>query len=86
MSNQSRVILGLLGAAAAGAIIGLLLAPEKGSELRQKIADTTGDWIDELGNAYNTGKEEFNNIKSKVMGKAEGFADDQMNRASNSMG
>lgn len=89
MSNQSKIVLGLLGAVAAGAILGLLLAPEKGTELRQRIKDTTGNWVDQLGEAFNTGKEEFNNLKNKVMSKGEGYmseAEDQFNRANNSMG
>ena len=37
MTTTSKIALGILGAAAAGVVIGLLLAPEKGSEMRQKI-------------------------------------------------
>ena len=37
MTTNTKIILGIVGAAAAGAVIGLLLAPEKGSELRERI-------------------------------------------------
>ena len=40
MTTKSKVILGLVGAAAAGVIVGLLLAPEKGSDLRKKVKET----------------------------------------------
>ena len=48
--------MGVLGAAAAGVVIGLLIAPEKGSETRKKIKNTAGDWADNLGHLWNKGK------------------------------
>jgi gas vesicle protein len=57
MSTQSKVLLGILGAAAAGVVIGLLIAPEKGADMRKKIRKTAGDWADNLGNLWSHGKE-----------------------------
>ena len=57
MSTQSKVLLGILGAAAAGVVIGLLIAPEKGSDMRKKIRKTAGDWADNLGQLWTKGKE-----------------------------
>lgn len=37
-------IASFLGGAVAGAAVGLLLAPEKGSDIRSKIADTVDDF------------------------------------------
>lgn len=48
MTNRNKVLLGILGAAAAGVVIGLLIAPEKGKEMRKKIKRTAGDWMDNL--------------------------------------
>ncbi|MEO5681681.1 MAG: YtxH domain-containing protein [Chitinophagaceae bacterium] len=42
MAN-SKVILGFIAGASLGAIAAILLAPEKGTELRKKIADKTVD-------------------------------------------
>ena len=39
MNSSTKVILGIIGAAAAGAVIGMLLAPEKGSDIRQRVKD-----------------------------------------------
>ncbi len=39
MQDNSKVVLGVLAGLVAGAAIGFLLAPEKGSEIREKIQD-----------------------------------------------
>ena len=51
------MILGLTVAAAAGAAIGMLLAPEKGTELQSKLRETTRTWLDELGQLVGAGKQ-----------------------------
>jgi gas vesicle protein len=66
MTTGTKVFLGILGAAAAGVAIGLLIAPEKGSETRKRIAKTTSDWADQVGNLLKNGREEFENLKSKA--------------------
>ena len=71
MSTTSKLILGLAGAVAAGVVIGLLIAPEKGSETRKKIKDTAGDWANKLGDVFAAGKEELENLKSKASSAAD---------------
>ena len=39
MNNTSKIIIASAAGAAFGAVIGILFAPEKGFELRRKIAD-----------------------------------------------
>jgi gas vesicle protein len=48
MNTKSKVVLGILGAAAAGVVIGMLLAPEKGKETRKKLRKTAEDWADSV--------------------------------------
>lgn len=48
MSSTTKIVLGMMAAAAAGAAIGVLLAPEKGSDLRKRIKDNFNEWVDEL--------------------------------------
>ena len=40
----------LLAGVAAGVCIGLLVAPDKGSETRKKVAEATSDWADKFMN------------------------------------
>jgi gas vesicle protein len=63
MNSTSKIVLAIIGAAAAGAIIGMLVAPEKGSDLRKKISDTAGDWSSQLTQLLASGKEQLDNLK-----------------------
>jgi gas vesicle protein len=62
MTTRGKIALGILGAAAAGVVIGLLIAPDKGSEVRKRIKRTTGTWVDNVGQLLKKGKhhEEMN--------------------------
>ena len=68
MSSGTKWTLGIIGAIAAGVCIGLLIAPEKGSETRKKIADTASDWTDKLKNVFNNGREQYEDLKEKARG------------------
>lgn len=65
MSGKTKLILGLAGAAAAGVIVGLLLAPEKGTDTRTKIRETATDWTDQLSDLFSSAKEELSNLRNK---------------------
>lgn len=52
MSN-SKAALGFLAGAAAGAILGILFAPDSGKETRKKISKKTSDMSDNLKNSFN---------------------------------
>jgi gas vesicle protein len=56
MNTKSKIVVGILGAAAAGVVIGLLVAPEKGSDVRKKLRKTAGGWADSLGELWTRGK------------------------------
>ncbi len=66
MTTKSKVILGLVGAAAAGVLVGLLLAPEKGTDLRKNIGKTAGDWADHLTDLFANAKGELSNLGRKA--------------------
>ena len=65
MTTTTKVVLGLVGAAAAGVIVGLLIAPEKGSDMRKKVGDTASDWAGRLTDIFTSAKGEVDNLKTK---------------------
>ena len=77
MTTTTKVILGIVGAAAAGVVIGMILAPEKANEIKQRVKDYANDWTSQLSDLFADGKEEFDNIRNRA-GRT---ADDVRNRA-----
>jgi gas vesicle protein len=62
---SGKVVLGALAGIAAGALIGFLFAPDKGSESRNKIVKKGEDYLDSV-------KEKFNSILDSMSGKFNG--------------
>ena len=56
MKTTTKIILGIT-VAAAGAAIGMLLAPEKGKDLQKKIAEGVKEWAAEFASLLALGKE-----------------------------
>ena len=83
MTTKSKIILGLVGAAAAGVLVGLLLAPEKGEDLRKKVKDTAGDWAGHLTDLFASAKGEISDLKGKGA-KAAGEAANKFNNVKES--
>ena len=76
MTNTSKIILGVVGAAAVGVAIGMLLAPEKGSDIRKKITDTAGDLVDKVTDMVAAGKEKIAEVTNSVTKQTEGLVND----------
>ena len=64
MNTTTKVIVGISIAAAAGAAIGMLMAPEKGVDLQKKIKEGASDLLSNFSNLVNTGKELISEFKS----------------------
>jgi gas vesicle protein len=64
MKNSGSIFIGIIAAATAGVIIGMLIAPDKGENLRKNIKDSAGDWTKKLSDLMAEGKEEFKSLKS----------------------
>ena len=54
MNNGTKLTLGILGGLGAGLCLGLLMAPDKGSNNRKKIAETTSDWASRLKHLFSS--------------------------------
>ncbi|MES2517442.1 MAG: YtxH domain-containing protein [Bacteroidota bacterium] len=70
MSNNTRVIAGIAAAAAVGAAIGFLFAPEKGADLRKKVKKNANTWADELLSAIQNGKNNAQQLADEAQNKA----------------
>ncbi len=85
MTTTSKVALGFIGAAAAGVLIGLLIAPEKGSETRKKIKKTAGDWANNLSHLFVSAKEEAEELKERGR-SARAAAEEKVNKLKETLG
>ncbi|MDP1725228.1 MAG: YtxH domain-containing protein [Bacteroidota bacterium] len=62
--NSGKVLLGVLAGLAAGALMGILLAPDKGSQTRRKILGKGEDFADAL-------KDKFDELADTLTNKFE---------------
>ncbi|MEP6847186.1 MAG: YtxH domain-containing protein [Panacibacter sp.] len=82
--STNKIITGILLGAAAGAILGILFAPDKGSATRKKIADKSADLAEtlktkandvsaEMSEKLRSAKEEMSSLIAKGKEKIQGF-------------
>ena len=68
--DSGKVVLGVLAGVAAGAILGILFAPDKGSVTRKKISEKGGDYSDVVKDKFNefidTCSEKYNKARENV--------------------
>jgi gas vesicle protein len=63
--SSGKLLLGVLAGAAAGALVGILFAPDSGKETRKKIAKKSEDYVDVV-------KEKFNGLIDDLSKKMDG--------------
>lgn len=71
MTNDQKVILGVLCGAALGVVAGILLAPDSGEETRRKIANKAGDLKDDLTKNLNTSINKLSAIANETLAKVQ---------------
>jgi len=62
--KAGKLLVGLVSGAALGAVVGLLFAPKKGKEIRNKIGKTSENYI-------NDAKSKFNDFSDNLNDKVE---------------
>ena len=91
--SSSKIVVGFLAGAAAGALAGILFAPDKGSNTRKKISNKTGDITDSVKNSFNDfidgakqmysgAKEDAEEFGHKAKAKLDGARNDVKNALS----
>ena len=82
--NNGKVLLGVLAGFAAGALVGILLAPEKGSDLREKLSkkgegcigdlkERVNEFVESVTDKFTAAKDKANDIVAKSETKVEEF-------------
>jgi gas vesicle protein len=84
MNDNTKVVVALLAGLAAGAALGILFAPDKGTETRDKLTESLGNLGEsiketaaaEIDKLVGLKDKVVDNIKTKVRGAEEEYQDD----------
>jgi len=78
---NGKVFWGIVTAAAAGAVIGMLFAPEEGTQTRKKIKKKTNSLASELIEALEKSKEKAVSSAEELKNKGQRYKDDLADKA-----
>ena len=67
MNKTGKILIAFVAVATAGAIIGILFAPDKGSKTRRKIKDQGRKVVDDVEYNFRKGKEKFNKLIENIV-------------------
>ena len=65
MNDTTKMLVAFAGALV-GAAVGILFAPDKGSETRKRIGEEGKRLAESMKDKFMTGKEKFNNLKEEI--------------------
>lgn len=81
--SSSKLLAGILVGAAAGAVLGILFAPEKGCDTRKKIVDSTSDFGETLKTKFSemtdSLKEKYESVRTdanEMLQKGKSYTED----------
>jgi gas vesicle protein len=69
MNNTGKILTAAVAGIAAGAVLGILFAPDKGCETRKKISEQGKKITESVKNTCNKEKEKLNNFKESIVQK-----------------
>ena len=67
MNDSGKVVAALSAGLAAGAVLGVLFAPEKGTDTRDKLNDSLADLGDAIKERAEEQMDQLNDFKEKVL-------------------
>lgn len=74
--SAKQVLIGCVSGVVAGAVVGLLLAPQSGKETRQQIADSAEDWKKKIKKFKNKSLSELDQLQEVFGREVEGLSND----------
>ena len=85
MKDNGKIVTALLAGLAAGAVLGIIFAPEKGSETREKVNESLADLTDAIKERAEEQFDQLTDFKDKMvaavkskLGKAEDAIDEEI--------
>ncbi len=76
MNSSSKVLVALIAGVALGASLGVLFAPDKGTDVRRKIGDQARKATDSLRHTTDKIRQKADDLRDKAKDKAERFANE----------
>ncbi|NGF55488.1 YtxH domain-containing protein [Parapusillimonas sp. SGNA-6] len=67
MKDSGKIVTAMLAGLAAGAVLGILFAPDKGSETRDKLNESLADLGDALKERAEEQFDQLNEFKEKIL-------------------
>lgn len=74
MNKSERSLWAFIAGAAAGAVVGLLLAPESGDETRKKLSKKAGSLAQELEDSWETNSKKFKELTDAALAEVEKYS------------
>ena len=85
MKDNGKIVTSLLAGLAAGAFLGIIFAPEKGSETREKLNESLADLTDAIKERAEEQFDQLSDFKDKIVaavkskiGRAEDAIDEEI--------